>query len=111
MRLLCRLFGHAPFPGTNQRVLYRCRRCWALVTPEKVEAMRAVADDDLVCIFGMPMPHPKPELPCWYCGGKDGDGQPYDPKVHHGWNCEACDERRAYRKGTDYADAVHLEPK
>lgn len=56
--------------------------------------MKRLVDDDLVCIFGMPMPHPKPVLPCWYCEGKDGDGEAYDPLVHHGWHCEACDERR-----------------
>lgn len=49
---------------------------------------------ETVCPFGMVLPHDAPVLPCWYCEGKDGDGQPYDPAVHHGWRCEACDERR-----------------
>ncbi len=38
-----------------------------------------------------------PELPCWYCEGRDGDGDSYDIRLHGSchWACEACDERRS----------------
>lgn len=42
-----------------------------------------------------------PCLPCWYCNGVDGDGIAYDPYLHDGWFCEACEERRRFRYELD----------
>lgn len=50
-----------------------------------------------------------PLLPCWYCNGISGDGEPFNPAVHKGWGCEACDERRALRTAGDaLAEALRL---
>ena len=50
-----------------------------------------------------------PVLPCWYCDGRDGDSRPYNPAVHKGWHCEACDERRLLRTAERERDEARAE--